>query len=222
VSAEAGKPRPWQVEVRSGRMMDLSALAVGANRFMEEFDSIKLADIAHSLSNLCRFNGHCRRFYSVAQHSVLVARVVRFLDGGMVAQRWALLHDAHEAYVGDVIRPIKAPMAGAVPMLDLITRGLDAAIAFRYVHGQRVPDPEAAVDARELGLVADADRIVLLAEKRYLLGPALWRSFTPDQIEEAASVVGPIRPLGPRAARRLFYREARRLGIARNARWIRG
>ena len=64
--------------------------------------SIEIEDIAHALSNLCRFNGHCDRFYSVAEHSFMVSR--------MVPEKYrleALLHDASEAYLCDVPRPLK-------------------------------------------------------------------------------------------------------------------
>jgi len=79
-------------------------------RFIDPFQppgDFHLVDIAHALSNLCRFNGHAKRFYSVAQHSVHVAQLVRRLGGGQVDVAHALLHDAAEAYMGDVPRPIK-------------------------------------------------------------------------------------------------------------------
>lgn len=71
-------------------------------------EDIHLSDIAHSLSLLCRFNGHCRAFYSVAEHSVRVARLV-FSQPGCTGEhvQWALLHDAAEAYLSDVPRPLK-------------------------------------------------------------------------------------------------------------------
>lgn len=62
-------------------------------------------DIAHALAHLCRFNGHTRQHYSVAQHSLLVSSLVPSKH-----QLVALLHDATEAYIGDMTRPLKAVM----------------------------------------------------------------------------------------------------------------
>lgn len=61
---------------------------------------IDIRDIAHSLSLLCRFNGHTIQFYSIAEHCVRVARQCK-------NKAWGLLHDASEAYLGDLITPIK-------------------------------------------------------------------------------------------------------------------
>ena len=65
-------------------------------------DSINIKDIAHALSNICRFNGHSSEFFSVAQHSILVSDHV-----SMKNKMWALLHDASEAYICDIPSPLK-------------------------------------------------------------------------------------------------------------------
>ena len=80
-------------------------------------DHVRIEDIAHALARICRFGGHCAAFYSVAQHSVLLSFAAERLgvtlsgpghgSGALAAARWALLHDAAEAYLGDLIAPIK-------------------------------------------------------------------------------------------------------------------
>lgn len=72
---------------------------------------VDIVDIAHSLSMQCRYAGHCRKFYSVAEHSVLIAR---WLVGRTDAQTalYGLLHDAAEAYTVDVPRPLKRHLVG--------------------------------------------------------------------------------------------------------------
>lgn len=70
-------------------------------------EGIRTADIAHSLSLLCRANGHFKQFYSVAQHSLNCAGEAagRGLSGKV--QLACLLHDASEAYISDITRPVK-------------------------------------------------------------------------------------------------------------------
>mgnify|MGYP001281995576 CR=1 FL=1 len=69
--------------------------------------SIVIEDIAHALSLQCRFNGHSTEFYSVAEHSVGVCRLVESLGEDRNTVMTALLHDAAEAYLGDVVSPLK-------------------------------------------------------------------------------------------------------------------
>lgn len=69
-----------------------------------------LREIAHSLAQINRFTGHCKRPYSVAEHSLLVATLARDQGARPLVVLAALLHDAHECIVGDVASPIKAEL----------------------------------------------------------------------------------------------------------------
>ena len=75
-------------------------------------DDIRIQDIAHSLSMQCRYAGHCIDFYSVAEHSVLLAQWVFEQTGSSGMALWGLLHDAAEAYLVDVPRPLKPHLVG--------------------------------------------------------------------------------------------------------------
>lgn len=99
-------------------------------------DAISLDDVAHALSNLTRFAGQGKGVYSVARHSVHVSREVEARGGSRSAQRWALLHDASEAYLADVPAPVKRGLPG----YEHAERRLQAAV--REAFGIALTDEE--------------------------------------------------------------------------------
>lgn len=100
-------------------------------------EDIEIEDVAHALSMLCRYGGHCRRFYSVAEHSVLLSRHVAPTNA-----LWALLHDASEAYLVDVPRPIKPSLGGYLEAEAVIS----AAICERFGLDVEMPPEVKAAD----------------------------------------------------------------------------
>lgn len=113
-------------------------------------EAFTLEDIAHGLGNVCRFSGQTRQFYSVAQHSIMVAELVP-----PEARLAALLHDASEAYIQDVPAPLKA----LLPEYALIEHRIEAAIAVRF----GLPDDPAIWRA-----VKDSDLLAASVEMRDL------------------------------------------------------
>lgn len=121
---ELDPERRAQFEAVAGRLQDLLAAMDGGHRTINtrsgvritplepDPDAIVLEDIAHALSNLSRFAGQGREFYSVACHAVHVSREVEARGGSPAAQRWGLLHDASEAYFADVPAPVKGSLPG--------------------------------------------------------------------------------------------------------------
>jgi hypothetical protein len=110
-------------------------------------------DIARALANLCRFGGHSRVFYSVAQHCVIVSRVVEERGGDVEDVFAALMHDAGEAYLGDMPHPLKHRSALGAAFRDAEAR-LEQAIRDRFRVKANVPE------------VKNVDRALLAAERR--------------------------------------------------------
>lgn len=87
------------IKVSAGHYVDFSNPKPG---------SIEIRSIAAALSKICRFGGHCPQFYSVAEHSVHAALLAQKHGCCDDAVRAVLLHDATEAYLGDMVKPLKA------------------------------------------------------------------------------------------------------------------
>ncbi|MCC0054788.1 MAG: HD family hydrolase [Rhodobiaceae bacterium] len=125
---------------------------------------VELSDIAHGLARVARWNGQTigDHAFSVAQHSLLVAEIVRLIDPAASAglQLAALLHDAPEYVIGDMISPFKAVIGGDYKQVE--TRLLDAI----HLHfGLPVPLP-----TNDTKLIKRADRIAAFLEATQLAG----------------------------------------------------
>jgi hypothetical protein len=143
-------------------------------------NAILIEDIAYALSNICRFCGHTWKFYSVAQHSVLVSRIVS-PENALAA----LFHDAAEAYLGDVSRPLKA----LLPDYRAIERRFEADVFRKLGLPEKIPDE-----------VKRADTTLLATEIRDLM---------PVHPGVCSSIAGAlpyrIEPLPPEEAFELFF-----------------
>ena len=162
----------------------------------EDCGPIRLFDIAHALSNLCRFNGHVKRFYSVGEHSLYVSALLDSSKYGnsRELQRWGLMHDAAEAYLGDMVRPIKQKM----PEFEAIEDRLLRRIAGRFGLVWPIP-PE----------VFDADEIMLATEFRDLKHSM---PKTPLKMPPSSLVI-PLRREPSESVRDRFLRTADNLGL---------
>ena len=142
-------------------------------------------DLAHHLSQQCRFNGACNVFYSVAEHSV---RVMRMSRADRELRLALLLHDAHEAYIGDLVRPMKVAMGeDAMRRWDVIEGVIQMAIHQRFNLPLDLPSAWRQI-------IKDYDNAILLTEKRDLFSEKashIWG--VPDHIRPMETVIRPWR-----------------------------
>lgn len=146
------------IQTHSGKAFDVTRPEPG---------DVVIEDIAHALCMLCRFNGHTDRFYSVAEHSLLVLRCCETCSPATALT--ALLHDAHEAYTGDLADPLKRHAwlmdSGGTWTWSSLEDGVQVAILI----GLGLRDLVPRIDGDRY-LINKADRRALATEKRDLLG----------------------------------------------------
>ncbi len=118
---------------------------------------IYVGDVAHALSLLCRYNGHTKRFYSVAEHSVLIARHLKTLGYDDRTALTGLFHETAETYIGDMARPIKVTMT---PFTELENR-IEIAAAQRF--GTIFPFPS---------IIKELDTRILVDERAQVMNPS--------------------------------------------------
>ena len=150
-------------------------------------DSLELIDVAHALSNTCRFTGHTDSFYSVAQHSVMVSYLAP-KEHAFVG----LMHDFTEAYLTDLATPVKR----LLPLYGELERKIWLAGVQRWNLPETIP-PE----------VKEADRMALHWEANtlFLYPPIGGWCTKPEEVEEKVPAAF-LHPLMSEAAELMFIR----------------
>jgi carbon storage regulator CsrA len=185
--AKRGESAPTPIKLESGdapALIEYNKLPLGPNsEWIQTYTGraiwpccpdakdINAEDIAHALSLKCRFQGHCKYFYSVAQHSVIVSELVPH-----TYRLHALLHDANEAYLPDVPAPIKDLIQGWRDIEDVLQSCINEKFG---VLG--LPDAHLYVD--------DADSIALATERRDLMNPPPYRWNQIEGIEPDKKII---------------------------------
>jgi len=128
-------------------------------------EDVRLEDIAHALSLVCRFGGHCKQFYSVAEHSI---RCCEYVNRKCLLTRSskkhillaALMHDAAESFLADISRPVKKTMRQFSDIEDLNIKAIAEKFQFGYPWNEEVEY-----------WVKRADNVMLATEARDLMAP---------------------------------------------------
>ena len=160
-------------ELRSGKVFDPETFAPS---------DVDMGDICRGLAYQCRFNGHCDKFYSVAEHSIRVAAGL----GEVGSRLWCLglLHDAHEAYIGDVVTPVKRVLLDFNESWRRLENRTQSVIYTAL--GIRPPSDS------ERQLVRESDHSCLMWEKSKLGFKLKWENETVEDLWDKFEKVGPI------------------------------
>jgi 5'-deoxynucleotidase YfbR-like HD superfamily hydrolase len=147
-------------------------------------EDIDIEDIAHSLSLMCRFGGHVKEFYSVAQHSVEVSHFCDKED-----EFWGLMHDTSEAYLIDIPRPLKSD-----PKFGSFYRETEKQVMQVICNKYHLP-------SKQPESVTGADNILLATEIRDLMTKPF-----PLKINDSiiSTLCKKIVPVSPKEAERMF------------------
>lgn len=147
---------------------------------------VDIKDIAHALGNKCRYTGHCREFYSVAQHSVLVSE---FVDRSLALG--GLLHDASEYILPDVASPVKGRLKGFREIEEAVLDAVFKKYGLMAIRNDE--DAMAAIKVADLAVMAIEVRDLMPANEEY------WRN-----LPEADPYRDVLRPWGPKESRERF------------------
>jgi len=142
-------PAPW-LQTYSGLIYNIMS---------PNLEHISIIDIAHSLSMQCRYNGHTKKFYSVAEHSCILCDFAINHDYPLSSRKWALMHDASETYLGDIIRPFKIILNGYQVYEDITL----TAIAKKFELNLPIPNDIQIIDL-----------LILNNERKHLLIPNIF------------------------------------------------
>lgn len=194
----------------------MTFIVTHTNRKVDPWDlhpqDVDARDIAHALARICRFVGHSSWHYSVADHCLNVQRLLREQGSSPEVQLLGLLHDAPEAYLGDVASPTKAHL----PDYKLAEDRAMGAIAGRFgatLHGHELCERT----------VKRADIVMLVTEARDLLPAGTLEAYAKQGIPPQADP----RPLRRRfvlpiwRAEREYLRTLKALRIACGQEWLR-
>jgi 5'-deoxynucleotidase YfbR-like HD superfamily hydrolase len=148
-------------------------------------EQISITDISTALERIPRFNGHTIPVWSVAQHSLAVE--TEFQPTGALPEAGerlaALLHDAHEAYTGDIISPMQVALA--TPDLKAIQHVLQQTIHARFGLPRVLPDATIAA-------IKQADLVILATEKDQLMvkPPRAWMDLPTPSAQDLRKMIG--------------------------------
>lgn len=195
-------------ELYKAEGQDLHIYTCKGRKFFLYRPTFDIEEIAHAISMQCRYTGHVSSFYSVAEHSVLVARLmeeIEYCKAGGGTPLEGLLHDAHEGYISDIASPWKT----MIPEYSKTEKMIEGAMREHFKLPTHISDG-----------VKRADWLALFIEAKQLLMPGVVEGFRPPDpytkelgLSLAASGRWDVRGWGPMAGSAIFLDKFRHLTV---------